>query len=71
VQEVLRGRVLHIRINKAKDMQKIFAEMGDRPGDIDTAIVEDVGCSLLYVDDRLPHGEFTSEIVVEETRFTC
>ena len=52
-------------------MQKPSPEMGDFPADINLAIFEDVALIVLYVDDRLPHREFTSEIVVEETRFTC
>jgi len=70
VQDGRRGRVVHIRINKAKDMQKLFAEKGDRRAEIDMLTVEDVTFSRLYVDDRSLQGEFTSKIVVEETRFT-
>ena len=70
MQEVIRGRVLHIRINEAKGMQKPVAETGDHPADIDMPMVEDEACFPLYVDGRLLQGEFTSQIVVEETRFT-
>ena len=63
--------MVYIRINKAKGMQKPSPEMGDFLADINLAIFEDVALIVLYVDDRLPHGEFTSEIVVEETCFTC
>ena len=51
-------------------MQKPFPEMGDFWADIDTAIFEDVALIIPYVDDRLPQGELTSKIVVEETCFT-
>jgi len=67
---VVRGRGPHIRINKAKDMQKPISKTGDCLAGIYTPILEDVASFPRYVDDRLLLGEFTGKIVLEETRFT-
>jgi len=69
MQDEIAGRVLNIRIDKAKGTQKSFAKVRDCHADIGMAIVEDVALLPLYVYGRLLLGEFTSKVVAEETRF--